>query len=101
MSVTPVPGPNRAVAVSGAPTVALPASLNGGLVVNPVLAVDQGVPTVETLFVDPTGAAPTLYAGGTTFALAPGQSWSAIPGQTTTTSVTSVTTGHKFSSVYW
>ncbi len=101
MAVTPVPGPNLAITTGGASVIALPANPNGGLIVNPILAADQGVPTAETLYVDPTGAAPTLYAGGTTFALAPGQSWSAIPCQITTTNVTAVTSGHKFSSVSW
>lgn len=101
MAVTPLPGINSVVTVGGTAVVALPAGLNGGLITNPISLGGEGIGAVESLFVDPTGAAATLNANGTTFELTPGQTWTAIPGQTTVTTVNAVTNGHKFSAVYW
>lgn len=97
--VTPIPGNASEVAVGGTPVVAIVGGPNGGMIVNPYTDADQGIPA-EALYVDPVGAA-SLNGNGTTFSLQPGQSWSVIPGQTTTTSVNAQTGGHKFSVVSW
>ncbi len=98
--VTPVAGTNSVVAAGGTAVQAAPAAPNGGFITNPASAVDQGIADAETLYVDPVGAA-DVQANGTTFALAPGQSWSLIPGQTTTTTVNAASAGHKFSVVVY
>lgn len=98
--VTPKAGLVSEVAVGGTPVIVAPAGVNGGFITNPASPTDQGLADAETLYVDPVGAA-GLEANGTTFALAPGQSWSFIPGQTTTTSVNAQSAGHKFSVVYY
>jgi hypothetical protein len=94
IAVTPVAGLASTVPTGGTAVVAIGANPNGGFITNPASA-------TETLFVDPTGNAATLTAGGTCFGLAPGQTWSVIPGQTTSTSVNAASNGHTFSSVVW
>ena len=98
--VTPVAGDASVVVAGGTPVIAAVPNPQGGFLVNPSAAADQGLANAETLYVDPVGAA-ALAANGTTFALAPGQSWPLIPGQTTNTSVNAASNGHKFSIVKW
>ena len=100
MSVTPVAAPVTLIPLGGGPVVCIPANPNGGFIVNPLTAEDEGLPVTEPLYVDPVGDA-ALQAGGTTFALAPGQKWDVIPGQTTPTSINAASPGHKFSAVFW
>jgi hypothetical protein len=92
-SVTPIAGVASEVTTAGAAVVAVNANPNGGFITNPPDA-------TEYLYVDPVGTA-TTSAGGTTFGLAPGQSWSIIPGQTTPTSVNAPDNAHPFSVVSW
>ena len=98
---TPTAPINYSVSASGVSTPVIPAGPNGGIITNPVYATDQGISTAEILYVDPTGAAPTLYANNTTFELLPGQTWTVIPGQISITNVTANTAGHKFSATWW
>lgn len=100
MSVTIVPGINVVVAVGGTPVIAVPALPNGGLIVNPLTAADQGVSIAEPLYINPY-TNPVLAGNGTTFALQPGQSWTVIPGQDTPTLANATTNGHRFSVIYW
>jgi hypothetical protein len=103
-AVTPVPGLISFISVGGTPQNAVAANPNGGYITNPYTAVDQGLgagAAPEPLFIDPTGAAATTQANGTTFRLEPGQTWFLIPGQSTTTSVNAATSGHNFSVVNW
>lgn len=100
MSVTPIPGAVSVVTTGATAVNAVLANPNGGFITNPVTAADQGLATAEALYVNAVTAA-TLAGNGTTFALAPGQSWQIIPGQTTPTSVNAVSGGHKFSVVSW
>lgn len=98
--VTPVAGLASQIVTGGTAVIAVGPAPNGGFITNPASATDQGLGGTETLYVDPVGTA--LTSGhGTTFALAPGQSWSIIPGQTTNTSVNAATTGHRFSVIYF
>jgi hypothetical protein len=94
-AVIPVAGPNSTTgAVAGQPVIALGANINGGWITNPSTA-------TATLYVDPTGNAPNLSVGGTTFAIYPGDTYTAIPGQTTVTQVVSSDANHVFTSVQW
>jgi len=104
MTVTPVAGAHSFITTGGTPVIAasaLPAGYNGGYIVNPLLATDQGIGTAEPLIVDPTGVSPGLNANGTAIALQPGQSWNLIPGQVTATFVNAATSGHKFTVVVY
>lgn len=97
--VTPAPGLASVVVNGGTPVVAAGPTQNGIIITNPASATDQGLGNAETLYVDPVGAA-GLEANGTTFALAPGQSWT-LPGQTTNTTVNAQSDGHKFSVIVY
>jgi hypothetical protein len=100
MAVTPVAGTNVAVASSDTPVPVIPANAAGGIITNPLSATDQGIGAAEPLYINPV-TDPTLQGNGTTFALAPGQSWEVIPGQTTVTKANAATAGHKFTAIYW
>ena len=104
MAVTPIVGVNTQVSISMASVEAVPANPNGGLIVNPLLATDQGIPTAEGLYVDIVSNCSngfTPAANGTICALQPGQTWTVLAGQTTPTYVNALTGGHKFTSIYW
>lgn len=98
MSVTPIAGIASTVAVGGTPVTAVGPNPNGGIIVNPYSAADQGLVTAEILYVDPVNP-PGLAGFGTTFALLPGQYYNIIPGQTTPTKVNAPSSGHRFSVV--
>lgn len=100
MSVTIVPGTNASVVTGGTPVIAIPSLPNGGLIVNPLTAAEQGIVTAEPLYINPL-TTPVLAGNGTTFALQPGQSWTVIPGQDTPTRVNATSNGHRFSVIYW
>jgi archaellum component FlaG (FlaF/FlaG flagellin family) len=102
MAVNPQPGTNSVVTVGGTAVEAVPASpQGGGIITNPTTNTDQAIAgTAEPLYVCAIGPA-TLQANGTTFALAPGQSWNVIPGQMSNTTVNAATGGHKFSVIWW
>jgi hypothetical protein len=99
--VTPVAGLVSQITTGGTAVIFDTGNPNGGFITNPVSNVDQGISpaAAENLYINPTGAPATLSANGTCFALAPGQTWTLIPGQTTATSVNAATSGHKFSGV--
>jgi hypothetical protein len=91
--VTPTPGIVSQITTGGTAVTVLPADINGGIITNPSTA-------TEFLFVNAVTNASTT-ASGTTFGLAPGQSWNAIPGQTTVTTANAATDGHSFSALWW
>lgn len=94
-AVTPQAGLNTIIAVGSKAVIVFPGAINGGFITNPPEA-------TESLFVDavtPSGAGVT--AGGSTFEIEPGASWTAIPGQTTPTTANAVTAGHVFSAMFW
>ena len=101
MTTTPIAGP--ATQTSGTPGVAVTAiapNQSGGYIVNPLLAVDQGLGAAEVLYVNQvTGA--TLHANGTTVALQPGQSYTVIPQTTTPVTVSAPSANHTFTAVQW
>jgi hypothetical protein len=98
---TPVIGPATITSTTpGTSVTAIDINQAGGYIVNPALAADQGIATVEPLFVNQVTSA-TLQANGTTIALQPGQSYSVIPNTTTPVTVSSATASHKFTAVQW
>lgn len=100
-AVNPQPGLVNVVPVGGtAVTVATP-PMFGVYIVNPLTAADQGIGAAEPLYINPTGSAATTQARGGTCAIAPGQSWSGIPGSIDPVSVNAPTSGHQFVCVRW
>ena len=97
-TVTPSPGLVSIVASGGTAVVAAGPTANGIIITNPLTATDQGIGSAEPLYINPVTTA-GVAGNGTTFALAPGQSWSLNFGQTTNTSVNAPTSGHQFSVV--
>ena len=100
MTATPVipqPGLIAFLTLGGTPQTIVGPNPQGGFITNPYTSTDQGIGAAEPLFIDPTGNSATTQGNGTTFRLEPGQTWELIPGQTTTTSVNAMTSGHKFS----
>jgi hypothetical protein len=93
-AVIPVAGPNSTTGPIGQPVIALGANINGGWIYNPSTA-------TQPLYVDPTGNAPALSEGGTTFPIWPGETYLAIPGQTTVTQVVAPDANHAFAAVQW
>jgi hypothetical protein len=92
------PGVNSHVAKGGRAVVAVPAYTLGGYVVNPASYIDQGISTVEVLFVDPTGPA-VLHQTATTVPLQPGQSYRVPADQTTPLWINAASSGHRFSAI--
>lgn len=86
------------VLVGGVPVTPIFGPVAGGIVVNPPTAEGQGIPTVEVLSLDVTGAA-ALGETSTTILIQPGQTYTVPPGMTTNVSVNAATSGHRFSGV--
>ena len=104
MAVTPTPGLATTVTTGGTAVTAVGPNPNGGFITNPASAADQGLATAEDLIVNPVSSAANGTAGnanGTNFRIPPGASWQIIPGQTTPTSVNAITSGHKFSCIWY
>jgi hypothetical protein len=70
----------------------------GGFITNPRTAADQGVPVIEVLYLDPTGAEAAAEVTETTIAIQAGQTYY-VPAQTPGISVNAKTSGHRFSGV--
>lgn len=103
-TVTPVAALASKVEIGGTAVNPFPSNIGGGFIQNPLNPVDQNVAPAEPLYVDPTGGTPGSAPGagwGTTFVIYPGQTWAAIPGQSTPTNVNAANDGHQFSAVYW
>lgn len=92
-SVTPTPALTTTVVTGGNAVTVFPANIAGGIITNP-----YGSSAV--LYVNAIDAA-TTTAEANTFALQPGQSWTAIPGQNSPTTVNSSDSVHVFSAIYW
>lgn len=99
--VTPVPGLVSEIEIGGTAVMVIPPGPNGGYITNPPNPADQGIGGgTEPLYVDPVSP-PGLNGNGTTSSLAPGQSYSIIPGQTNPVYVNAATSGHKFTCVWY
>lgn len=99
-SLTLGPGVASEVFTAGQSIIALSAGELGGFVVNPQLAVDQGIADAEVLFVDPTGPA-SLFPTATTFALQPGQTYAVPALSSTPLWINAVTGGHRFTAIQY
>lgn len=86
------------VTVGGEAVTVMYGPVVGGIITNPATIADQGIPVLEVLYVDPTGASATLFESATTVAIQPGQSYF-VPAQTTDVSVNAATSTHQFSAV--
>lgn len=101
MAFTPAAGNASTIVTGGTAVLAALANVNGGYITNPASDADQGISPAEYLYIDPVNPAPGLVGNGTTIALAPGQSFSLIPGTTLPTAANAVTSGHKFTVVVY
>jgi hypothetical protein len=90
------PAARSTVAAGGQPEVAIYGPVIGGLIMNPGTAGDQGVPTVEELYIDLIGPA-SLGISLTTYALEPGQLFVIPANFAGNISVNAATSGHRFS----
>jgi len=70
----------------------------GGFIQNPATARDQGLASVENLYVDPVFAA-TPFESATCFVLTPGQTWQVPANFAGDLSVTAASSHHRFSGV--
>ena len=86
--------------VAGQAIDAIAPNVSGGYITNPSNANDQGLPSAESLFINPVTSA-LLQANGTTIELKPGQTFIVIPNSTTAISVASNSPNHMFTSVQW
>lgn len=85
------------VVVGGTPVTAIYGPVAGGIITNPLRRADQGIGSVEVLYVDITGPA-ALEQTITTIPIQPGGSF-IVPNETTSVSVNAATSGHKFSAI--
>lgn len=99
--VTIYPAAASSVAKSGVPVTIMFGPVLGGVIVNPVLALDQGITVPEVLYVDTTGAPAAAQETATTEAIQPGGAFIIPPNQTTDVSVNAKSAGHKFSALIY
>lgn len=98
--VTPRAGTTTTVATGGTAVTAMSGPSNGCYIVNPLTATDQGLGSVEPLYIDPTTTA-TTTGSTTNTAIAPGQTWFCVPYSTLPVSVNAASSGHAFVVVRW
>jgi hypothetical protein len=98
--VNPRPCDNTTVATGGTAVVVISGIANGYYIYNPLTTTDQGLGTVEALYVDTTTTS-TTTGSGTNTSLAAGQPFYGIPGSKVSVSVNAATSGHKFTCVRW
>jgi hypothetical protein len=99
MAAAPVslyPGAASSILVGGSPVTAVYGGVLGGFIQNPALAVDQGLPLVENLYVDMVNAA-ALAETATTVPLPPGGTFVIPRGLQTNISINAASSGHQFS----
>ena len=91
------------VVTGGTAVTAVSGPVNGGWIVNPLTATDQGIGAAEPLYVDNTSATPGTTGNGTTTAIAAGGSYSLIPSTNGSyvVGINAATSGHKIACVRW
>jgi hypothetical protein len=99
-STTPAAGTAYAIVTGGVPLNIITGPVNGCYVTNPTSATDQNIATAENIYLNPVTAA-TTTGNGTNVTIAPGQSYSCVPGQTTNLSMIAATTAHAVTVVKW
>jgi len=97
-ATTPYAAAASKVETGGTPVTVAFGPVAGGIITNPRLAADQGLPSAHVLYVDPVGPAATNETI-TTVKIQPGASFMIPVGQTTNVSVNARNSGHKFSAV--
>jgi hypothetical protein len=96
--VTPVAGINSKITTAGAAVLVAAGDAVDGYIINPGTIIDQGIPTLNVLYVDPTNIA-TPYATATTVAIQPGGRYDFPPNVGTGIWANSNASGHKFTAV--
>ena len=105
-SVSPPPnspgaGSASAIVTGGVAVTLITAPVNGGYIVNPLVALDQNIATAEVAYINPVTTA-TAVGNGTNVALQPGQIWYCPPGLAgSNVSAIAATAGHAFTVVVW
>lgn len=89
-------GVHSEVPLGGTPVIAIYGQSQGALVYNPLLAVDQGLPEVEVLWLDLVNPAVT-HQTNTCLPLQPGEWFRVPPDSTVDVTVNAQTSGHRFS----
>jgi hypothetical protein len=98
VSVTPLPGLSSQVKIAQKPVLVAGADAIDGYIINPGTLIDQGLPNLNVLYVDPTGPAAFVQTK-TTIALQPGGRFDFPPNVALGIWVNSQTSGHNFVSV--
>lgn len=88
------------VATGGEAVTAIYGPVVGGLILNPAIAADQGLPVVEVLYIDLVNPA-SLGESATTIPLQPGQFYTVPAGITAQVSVNAASSGHRFNAIIW
>lgn len=96
--VTPISGVSTQVITAGTAVLVAAGDAVDGYIINPATIVDQGISTLNVLYVDPTYPA-TPYVTGTTVAIQPGGRYDFPPNVGTGIWVNSAASGHKFTAV--
>jgi hypothetical protein len=91
-------GLNSQVVTAGKSVVASEYLATGGYIINPATAADQGLTTLNILYVDPTGPAAATETA-TTIAVPPGSTYKLPPNPNLGVWVNSNASGHKFTVV--
>jgi hypothetical protein len=98
VSVTPLPGFANQVVTAQQPVLVSGADAIDGYIINPGTIIDQGLPNLNILYVDPTGPAAFVQTA-TTIAVQPGGRFDFPPNVAFGIWVNSQASGHKFVSV--
>jgi len=96
VSINLFPGSNSQVDIGGTAVIAVPAYTQGAIIWNPFTPTDQGVSTLEELYVCLNGPA-SLIRNDVTEEIQPGQMYYVPANLTTNVWVNAQTSGHKFS----
>lgn len=100
-AVTPAAGTAHAIVTGGTAVTFVTGPLKGCYIQNPLTATDEGIGAVEPLYVNIVTTATTSSLNGTSTALAPGQTFNCVPGQTTNVSANAATSAHNAVVVVW
>ena len=98
MAISLYRGQVSVVSTGGQPVIVAYGPVLGGFIVNPMTPIDQGIGTIEILYVDVVNPADT-YETETTFAIQPGGLFTIPPNITTNVTVNAASSGHKFNVV--
>lgn len=100
-ATTPAAGTAHAIVTGGVAVRFVTGPVKGCYITNPLSATDEGIATVEPLYVNAVTTATTLATDGSSVALQPGQTFNCVPGQTTHVSANALTSSHNAVVVAW